>query len=96
MTHSRARERELDDHINARNAEINRKNDDLAGGDAELDRLRAALAKASADQAALQKQFDDATHATNLIKHDRDAERARHVDLTNRLRDLETCTRVRI
>ena len=91
LAHSRARERELNDHINVRQAEINRKNDDLAAGQAELERLRASIAKAEADLAALQHGFDDKVGATNLIKRDRDAERARHVDLTNRLRDLETC-----
>ena len=55
LTHSWARERELDDHINARNAEINRKNDDLQGGDGELERLRATIANAEKELAGLQR-----------------------------------------
>ena len=49
LAHSQARERELDDIINTRNGEINRKNDQLAAGEAELNRLREAISKAEAD-----------------------------------------------
>lgn len=95
FTQTRLKEEDLQNQLALKSADIEKKSEELAGGDNEIQALSASIARAQGEIDRVRQRTQEQMHETHKVQRERDAELAKSQDLQQAQLELDEQLRAR-